>query len=160
MSAVFAALTAPVSEIGLEGVDSDFATLIRTCVITVTLRGSHMSRGTGATPSHSARRLGAFRRYQGWPLGRRGSARFPRCRRAMSRWSPPWTHEASCRSLSLPLCFSTSVRRCRRGWESSWLVSVSSSLGSSDERPRVRRCTAAVRPPALAGAHLKEEAAQ
>jgi bacterial/archaeal transporter family protein len=37
LSAVFAALTAIFAKIGLEGVDSDFATLIRTCVILAVL---------------------------------------------------------------------------------------------------------------------------
>lgn len=37
LSAVFAALTAIFAKIGLEGVDSDLATLIRTCVILLTL---------------------------------------------------------------------------------------------------------------------------
>lgn len=36
-SAVFAALTAVFAKIGLRGVDSDFATLIRTCVIALAL---------------------------------------------------------------------------------------------------------------------------
>jgi transporter family protein len=36
-SAVFAALTAIFAKIGLRGVDSDFATLIRTCVIALAL---------------------------------------------------------------------------------------------------------------------------
>ena len=37
MSAVFAALTAIFAKVGLEGVDSDFATLIRTFVIVAVL---------------------------------------------------------------------------------------------------------------------------
>ena len=37
LSAVFAALTAIFAKIGLEGVDSDFATLIRTFVIIIVL---------------------------------------------------------------------------------------------------------------------------
>src|SRR6187431_2968297 len=37
LSAVFAALTAIFAKIGLRGVDSDFATLIRTCVILLVL---------------------------------------------------------------------------------------------------------------------------
>jgi hypothetical protein len=36
LSAVLAALSAIIAKIGLEGVDSDFATLIRTCVIMIT----------------------------------------------------------------------------------------------------------------------------
>ncbi len=37
LSAVFAALTAIFAKVGLEGIDSDFATLIRTCVILLVL---------------------------------------------------------------------------------------------------------------------------
>jgi bacterial/archaeal transporter family protein len=39
LSAVFAALTAIFAKVGLEGVDSDFATLVRTAVIIVVLAG-------------------------------------------------------------------------------------------------------------------------
>ncbi len=39
LSAVFAALTAIFAKVGLEGIDSDFATLVRTFVIIVTLTG-------------------------------------------------------------------------------------------------------------------------
>ncbi len=37
LSAVFAAMTAIFAKIGLEGIDSDYATLIRTCVILLVL---------------------------------------------------------------------------------------------------------------------------
>jgi bacterial/archaeal transporter family protein len=50
MSAVFAALTAIVAKIGLEGVDSDLATLIRTCVIMITLRGFVHVTGNWSNP--------------------------------------------------------------------------------------------------------------
>jgi transporter family protein len=39
LSAVFAALTAIFAKVGLEGVDSDLATLIRTFVIMISLAG-------------------------------------------------------------------------------------------------------------------------
>jgi transporter family protein len=39
LSAVFAALTAIFAKLGLEGIDSDFATLVRTVVILLTLGG-------------------------------------------------------------------------------------------------------------------------
>ncbi|MGC2457349.1 MAG: EamA family transporter [Gallionellaceae bacterium] len=39
LSAVFAALTAIFAKVGLEGIDSDYATLIRTCVILLVLAG-------------------------------------------------------------------------------------------------------------------------
>jgi transporter family protein len=39
LSAVFAALTAIFAKLGLAGIDADFATLVRTVVILVTLTG-------------------------------------------------------------------------------------------------------------------------
>ena len=50
LSAVFAALTAIFAKIGLEGVDSDLATLIRTFVIMVTLSGFVYSAGKWSNP--------------------------------------------------------------------------------------------------------------
>ncbi len=50
LSAVFAALTAIFAKIGLEGVDSDFATLIRTSVIGLTLTGFVYWAGKWSNP--------------------------------------------------------------------------------------------------------------
>jgi bacterial/archaeal transporter family protein len=50
LSAVFAAFTAIFAKIGLKGVDSDFATLIRTFVIVLTLTGFVMYAGKWANP--------------------------------------------------------------------------------------------------------------
>ena len=50
LSAVFAALTAIFAKIGLEGVDSDLATLIRTFVIMVTLSGFVYSASKWSNP--------------------------------------------------------------------------------------------------------------
>ncbi|WHZ10937.1 MAG: hypothetical protein OJF60_001376 [Burkholderiaceae bacterium] len=50
MSAVFAALTAIFAKIGLEGVDSDFATLIRTAVIIVVLAAFVAATGKWSDP--------------------------------------------------------------------------------------------------------------
>jgi transporter family protein len=49
-SAVFAALTAIFAKVGLEGVDSDLATLIRTSVILVLLAGFVYSAGKWSNP--------------------------------------------------------------------------------------------------------------
>ncbi|MEO6001720.1 MAG: EamA family transporter [Opitutus sp.] len=49
-SAVFAALTAIFAKIGLQGVNSDFATLIRTCVILVVLAAFVAFTGTWSNP--------------------------------------------------------------------------------------------------------------
>jgi transporter family protein len=50
LSAVFAALTAIFAKIGLEGVNSDFATLIRTAVILVVLAGFVYGMGKWSNP--------------------------------------------------------------------------------------------------------------
>ncbi|HEY3325559.1 MAG TPA: EamA family transporter [Novimethylophilus sp.] len=50
LSALFAALTAIFAKIGLEGVDSDFATLIRTFVILIILAGFVLVGGKWSNP--------------------------------------------------------------------------------------------------------------
>jgi transporter family protein len=50
LSAVFAALTAIFAKIGLEGVDSDLATLIRTVVILIVLAGFVLFTGKWTNP--------------------------------------------------------------------------------------------------------------
>ena len=50
LSAVFAAMTAIFAKIGLEGVDSDLATLIRTVVILIVLAGFVLFTGKWANP--------------------------------------------------------------------------------------------------------------
>ncbi len=50
LSAVFAAMTAIFAKIGLEGVDSDFATLIRTVVILLVLSGFVFYAGKWSDP--------------------------------------------------------------------------------------------------------------
>ncbi|MFO1417187.1 MAG: EamA family transporter [Methylotetracoccus sp.] len=52
LSAVFAALTAIFAKIGLEGVDSDLATLIRTAIILVALAGFVYFTGKWRNPVH------------------------------------------------------------------------------------------------------------
>jgi bacterial/archaeal transporter family protein len=49
-AAVFAALTAVFAKVGLEGIDSDFATLIRTLVIALTLGGLVWAAGKWQDP--------------------------------------------------------------------------------------------------------------
>jgi transporter family protein len=50
LSAVFAALTAIFAKIGLEGIDSDLATLVRTCVIILALAGFVYGTGKWSNP--------------------------------------------------------------------------------------------------------------
>jgi bacterial/archaeal transporter family protein len=60
LSAVFAALTAIFAKAGLEGVDSDFATLVRTCVIALVLGGFVHAAGKWQGLSVIAGRSGLF----------------------------------------------------------------------------------------------------
>jgi len=60
LSAAFAALTAIFAKIGLEGVDSDLATLVRTSVILVVLAGFVYATGKWSDPLALAGRTWAF----------------------------------------------------------------------------------------------------
>ncbi|MGC4015791.1 MAG: EamA family transporter [Luteolibacter sp.] len=51
LSAVFAALTTIFAKVGLQGVDSDFATLIRTFVIVLVLAAFAMTTGKWSNPA-------------------------------------------------------------------------------------------------------------
>ena len=50
LSAVFAALTAIFAKVGLDGIDSDYATLLRTVVIVLTLGALIYATGKVAEP--------------------------------------------------------------------------------------------------------------
>jgi bacterial/archaeal transporter family protein len=69
MPAVFAALPAIVAKIGLEGVDSDFATLIRTCVSMITLRGFVRVPGTWSNPFELRAKAWRFLQVSGLATG-------------------------------------------------------------------------------------------
>ena len=60
LSAVFAALTAVFAKVGLEGIDSDFATLIRTVVITLTLGALVYATGKWRSPFGIPAKSGTF----------------------------------------------------------------------------------------------------
>ena len=60
LSAVFAALTAIFAKIGIRGVDSDLATLIRTVVILVVLAGFVVAAGKWSDPRLLSGRTWAF----------------------------------------------------------------------------------------------------
>ncbi|HUU41727.1 MAG TPA: EamA family transporter [Desulfatiglandales bacterium] len=60
LSAVFAALTAIFAKIGLEGVDSDFATLVRTLVIIAVLTAFVYFTGKWSNPFKLAPKTGLF----------------------------------------------------------------------------------------------------
>lgn len=60
LSAVFAALTAIFAKIGLERIDSDFATLVRTAVIALTLAVLVWATGKWQNPAEIPARSAAF----------------------------------------------------------------------------------------------------
>jgi transporter family protein len=60
LSAVFAALTAIFAKIGVENVNSDFATLIRTIVVMVALSGILIATGQWQPPSSVSTRTYVF----------------------------------------------------------------------------------------------------
>lgn len=60
LSAVFAALTAIFAKIGLEGIDSDYATLFRTVIITVLLLVFVLATGKWTDPAAIPRRSWLF----------------------------------------------------------------------------------------------------
>ncbi len=69
LSAVFAALTAIFAKIGLEGVDSDVATLIRTAVILVVLAGFVYCTGEWSSPLSLAPKTWLFLVLSGFATG-------------------------------------------------------------------------------------------
>ncbi len=69
LSAVFAALTAIFAKIGLEGVDSDLATLIRTAVILVVLAGFVYCAGKWSSPLSLAPKTWLFLVLSGFATG-------------------------------------------------------------------------------------------
>jgi bacterial/archaeal transporter family protein len=69
LSAVFAAMTAIFAKIGLEGVDSDYATLIRTLVILLVLSGFVYFTGKWSDPFSLNRKTWLFLSLSGLATG-------------------------------------------------------------------------------------------
>ena len=69
LSAVFAAMTAIFAKIGLEGVDSDYATLIRTLVILLVLSGFVYFTGKWSDPFALNRKTWLFLSLSGLAKG-------------------------------------------------------------------------------------------
>lgn len=69
LSAVFAALTAVLAKIGLEGVDSDLATLVRTAVVLVLLTVFVVAAGAWQNPLALSRRTLLFLALSGAATG-------------------------------------------------------------------------------------------
>lgn len=69
LSAVFAALTAIFAKIGIQGVDSDFATLIRTAIIMVVLAGFIWFAGKWSNPLELSARTWTFLGLSGLATG-------------------------------------------------------------------------------------------
>ena len=86
-SAVFAALTSVLAKIGINGVQSNLATAVRTVVVLVMAWG--MVFLTGAASRLSAAKAGFFWFFQAWQPARRGSVITGRCSLAKRRRSFP-----------------------------------------------------------------------
>ena len=69
LSAIFAALTAIFAKIGVENVNSDFATLIRTVVVVVVLSGILLATGQWRAPGTVAARTYLFLMLSGLGTG-------------------------------------------------------------------------------------------
>jgi transporter family protein len=69
MSAIFAALTAVFAKVGVAGINSDFATLIRTCVVIVVLALIVAATGQWQPPSEISRRTWIFLALSGLGTG-------------------------------------------------------------------------------------------
>lgn len=69
LSAAFAALTAIFAKVGLESVNSDFATFVRTCVIVVVLGGILLATGNWQDPSTVSGRTWVFLCFSGLATG-------------------------------------------------------------------------------------------
>jgi bacterial/archaeal transporter family protein len=69
LSAVFAAATAILAKIGLEGIDSDYATLVRTTVILVVLSGFVYATGKWQDPTSLPHRSLLFLTLSGLATG-------------------------------------------------------------------------------------------
>ena len=69
LSAVFAALTAIFAKIGIQGIDSDFATLIRTAIIMVVLAGFVWFTGKWSNPLELSARTWTFLGLSGLATG-------------------------------------------------------------------------------------------
>lgn len=69
LSAVFAALTAILAKIGIQGVDSDFATLIRTAVVLVCLAVFVVYAGKWSDPSRLSSKTWLFLSLSGLATG-------------------------------------------------------------------------------------------
>ena len=69
MSAAFAALTAIFAKVGIQGVDSDLATLIRTAIIIVVLSGFIIYTGKWSNPLTLSRKTWLFLTLSGLATG-------------------------------------------------------------------------------------------
>jgi transporter family protein len=83
LSAMFAALTGIFAKVGIQGVDSDLATLIRTAIIIVVLSAFVAYTGNGPTPWSYHPRHGFSSGCPAWRQGHRGSATSAHSRLAM-----------------------------------------------------------------------------
>lgn len=96
LSAVFAALTAIFAKVGVEGINSDFATFVRTIVIICVLAVILTALGEWQQPADVGRRTYVFLILSGSRPARRGYAISVRLRSARRRALHQSTNSASC----------------------------------------------------------------
>ena len=136
LSAVFAALTAIFAKVGLEGIDSDYATLIRTFVIVLTLGGLVYATGKWQSPWEIPAKSGTFLVLSALATGASWICYF----RALKLGERPrWhrsTSSASCWWLCSPWSSWASGPRPVSGWVSRWSAAACccSAFAASGER--------------------------
>lgn len=120
ISACFAALTAIFAKIGIRGIDSDYATLIRTIVIIVVLTAWVWLTGKWRDPRELPSKSLIFLRCQHWRRAHPGSAISVPCKSAMPRWLLQWTSRVWCSWRYLHLPSWTNGLPRSSGWELRW----------------------------------------
>jgi bacterial/archaeal transporter family protein len=119
-SAVFAALTAIFAKLGLEGVDSDLATLVRTAVIIVVLAGFVYATGKWSNPLDLAPKTWRFLVLSGLATGASWVCYFRALKIGDASKVAPVDKLTSSWWQSSRCCSSASGRRAGSGWASSW----------------------------------------
>jgi EamA-like transporter family len=141
LSAVFAALTAIFAKIGVENINSDLATFIRTVVVLFSFLVLLLVTGQFVRPEQISARTWTFLILSGLATGASWLCYFRASNWARHRWSRRSTSSAWCWSRSLACWFSVSGRRRSDGSESrsSAAVPRSSHLGPRKHHPALSK---------------------
>lgn len=142
LSAVFAALTAIFAKVGIQGVDSDLATLIRTAIIIVVLSAFVAYTGKWANRWSCHPRHGFSSGFRAWQQGHRGSAISARLRSAMHLRLHQWINSVLSWWRCLLSHFWVNARRSASGPVSRWLLAEFYCWLLSDSLPDINGTTA------------------